>query len=189
VVTRGAEDDPAAALPLATFGLRPKKNSPEFLESAATPEPEPSGERAIATVSAVDRAYAVTYANDADVNGRQCYHLTLVPRRDPEHYRIRDLFVDKATFVPQRYVIAVTATAGPIKKTFFVTCDAALVAGYTLLTRAETSFVLHALFFAYGGTGRYAVHDVSFPPSPPDWLFDPAAFRAHKGEPIADGAP
>jgi hypothetical protein len=186
VVTQGAKDDPATALPLTTFGLRPRKSGGEFLETPATPEPDPSGMKVVAAVRVYDRVYDVSLAGEADAGGRVCYHLMLIPRTDPEHHRIRELYVDATTFVPQRYVIQVYAVAGPVKKSIFVTCDAAVIGGYTLLTKAETSFTLRALFVTYGGAGRYAVRDVSFPAQLPDWLFDPDAYPQHKDDPIPD---
>jgi hypothetical protein len=188
VVTRGATDDPSVAMPLATFGLRPRTTAAtEFMESSASPQPDVAGgPKVVGSVRAVDRIYTVTLAGDAEVAGHTCYHLVLVPNRDPQAHIIRELYVDKTSFIPQRYVIEVYAIAGPLKKSLFITCDASVVGDYTILTRAETSFTFRALFFSYGGTGRYIVHDVSFPQTLPDWLFDPDAFAQHKGDPIPD---
>lgn len=185
VVTEGAKDDPATAMPLTTFGLRPRKAGGEFLESPATPQPSPSPDHSvIGSVKAVDRAYALEFAGTGTVDGRDVYHLVLTPRRDPLHNRIRELFVDEQTFVPLRYVIEVEALAGPFRKSFFITCDTQAVGPHRLIVRAETSLAFRALFVSFAGTGRYVLRDISYPPALPAWMFDPAAIKAHAGDPV-----
>jgi hypothetical protein len=185
VVTQGAKDDPAAAMPLTTFGLRPKTGSGDFLESAATPVPSPSADaNTIASVHAVDRAYAVAFDGGDTVEGRPAWRLALVPRRDPQHNRIRELTVDAQTLVPLRYVIEVQAEAGPVRKSFLVTCDTADIQGYRLIVRAAASLSFRALFVTFAGSGTYALRDISFPAALPDWLFDPAAIKDHAAGPF-----
>lgn len=50
----------------------------------------------IATVEAVDRAYAISFAGAETVRGYSTYHLRLKPLRDPDLYALRDLWVDQA---------------------------------------------------------------------------------------------
>ena len=52
----------------------------------------------IATVTAVDRAYDIRLAGDETIDGRLCYHLVMHPLRDPERYRLRDLWVEHGSY-------------------------------------------------------------------------------------------
>lgn len=51
----------------------------------------------IATVQAVDRAYAISLVGTETVRGYVTMHLKLRPLRDPDLYPLRDLWVDQTT--------------------------------------------------------------------------------------------
>jgi hypothetical protein len=69
---------------------------------AAAPTPSPlvteKPLRELARVEAVARDYTIALAGTERVRGSDTYHLTLTPLRDPRRYRLRDLWVDAATF-------------------------------------------------------------------------------------------
>jgi hypothetical protein len=77
------------------------------------PAPESTGLKTIAVVSAPQHDYAVTNAGPETIDGRQTEHLMLKPLRDPNRYRLRDLWVDPSTKLPLRAVIARNFTVAP----------------------------------------------------------------------------
>jgi len=179
-----------STIPFATFGLRrrPEKGR-GFLEPASTPEPTPPGApTVIASVHVIDRPYEITSDGLDRVGGRDVYHLKLVPKRDPRHHLLSDLFVDPETFLPRRYGIRFYVGAGPFEKVVPVVCDTSVLGGYLLLTHAHAAATIHLLFLAISGSGSYDIRDVLFPQRLPDWLFDPAEFKAHKNDPVPDSS-
>ncbi|GAC1619967.1 MAG: hypothetical protein NVS4B5_11740 [Vulcanimicrobiaceae bacterium] len=80
--------------------------------AAATPIPSPTPEalaspnvfatekplREVGRIEAVARDYAIALAGTEHVRGRDAYHLTLTPLRDPHVNRLRDLWVDVGDF-------------------------------------------------------------------------------------------
>jgi hypothetical protein len=49
-------------------------------------------------VSASAHAYDVALAGEESIRGRECYHLTLRPRLDPDRFPLRDLWVEETAF-------------------------------------------------------------------------------------------
>jgi hypothetical protein len=79
-----------------------------------TPSPEPTPElHEIATVYAKNRAYDVSLVGTEDVDGAPAYHLALHPLREPHRYRLRELWVDTATFAPRKLIEALNFANGP----------------------------------------------------------------------------
>jgi hypothetical protein len=163
--------------PLADFGLRlGPQTRPGIFEDTGTPEPEPSGApRSIASVKVIDIPYALVDLGDESVNGHLSYHLGMTPLRDPGHHVLRQMWVDKTTFLPLRYVAERFVDATAFKFRYLVTVNTALVAGHLVNVDADGHFDVHrALFFRYAGEGRWTIAGVSFPRSEPDWMFNPA---------------
>jgi hypothetical protein len=167
--------------PLADFGLRlGPQTRPGIFEDTGTPEPEPSGApRPIASVKVIDIPYALVDLGDDSVNGRATYHLGMTPLRDPGHHVLRQMWVDKTTFLPLRYVAERFVDATAFKFRYLVTVNTALVAGHLVNIDADGHFDVHrALFFRYVGEGRWTIAGVAFPRNEPDWMFDPAIASA-----------
>lgn len=81
---------------------------------SASPSPESEGGlREIAAVSARKREYAITLAGVGLLDGRSCYHLVLVPLHRDGRYRLRELWIDEATFATIRAKIALNFVDGP----------------------------------------------------------------------------
>jgi hypothetical protein len=107
--------DPQIA-PNASFGLSPLgPRAPQpALGGAVTPSPAPLQTpspvpsavplpqttvlREVGRVEAVSRDYRIALAGIEQVGTARAYHLTLTPLRDPRVYRLRDVWVDTATF-------------------------------------------------------------------------------------------
>jgi len=76
---------------------------------AATYEfgPAPQGDatlKTIGSVRAVRRIYDVRLAGEETIDGSACWHLTLKPLGNPGTYRLRDLWVDEATYQTRQLV-------------------------------------------------------------------------------------
>jgi hypothetical protein len=168
--------------PTTTFGLvrRRANEAPSAYEPRSTPMPESSDSpTVIGHVKAANRDYDPRLVGTEILDGSPVYHLALVPRADPEHHPIRDLYVDTQTYQPRRMAIEVYAEAGPIHSRPTATVDFAPVDGTWLIDHASMDFVLRFAFFAYGGSGEFQISDVGFPPSEPDWLFDARGLSEH----------
>jgi hypothetical protein len=71
------------------FGLNPKRAQP-LLDASNLPT--------IATVTAIDRVYKVSFVGAEPVGALYTYHLHLEPTRYPERYRVRELWIDAYTY-------------------------------------------------------------------------------------------
>lgn len=96
--------------PAYSFGmaLQPAPERPP-LPPASTEAPL----RTIAAVTAVQRDYDVTNAGVEQLDGRPCYHLRLSPRRNPGVLRLRELWIDEATFVTRQALVQGNFKEGP----------------------------------------------------------------------------
>lgn len=93
--------------------VRDQFNDPDPHASPA-PSPEPTPElHEIATVYARNRAYDVSLVGTDDIDGSPAYHLALHPLREPHRYRLRDLWVDTATYAPRKLIEALNFANGP----------------------------------------------------------------------------
>ncbi len=66
----------------------------------------------IATVVAHNRDYAITYLDAETIDGHPCYHLALRPQRDPKRFRIRQAWIDEATYATWQLVDALNFRGG-----------------------------------------------------------------------------
>jgi len=180
--TRPTVKDRPLVYPTTTFGLvrRRSGEAPSAYEAPSTPQPAPdAGTTVIGHVVSTARDYDPTLCGIEQLAGTAVYHLKLVPRFDPRHHPIRDLYVDTTTFDPRRIAVEVWAQVGPVRSRPTVTVDFAPIGGTWLIAHASMDFVLRLVFFNYGGSAEYRTSDVSFPPAEPDWMFDPAALAQH----------
>jgi hypothetical protein len=67
----------------------------------------------IGRASVTAGAYDISLVGIEPVNGHDCYHLTLRPRRDPGRYRLRDLWVDVRNAATWRLREALNFVDGP----------------------------------------------------------------------------
>ena len=91
--------------------IRTEFNDPDP-RGPPTPLPTPSL-REIATVISRTTAYDITLDGIDDTELGQAYHLHLRPLREPGKYRLRDLWVDTATFAPRKLIEGLNFVAGP----------------------------------------------------------------------------
>jgi hypothetical protein len=168
--------------PTTSFGLVQRRagEAPSAYESASTPAPTASdAPPVIGRVVATTRDYDPTLVGTETLDGATVYHLTLRPRFDPQHHPIRELYVDTTSFEPRRIAIEVWAAVGPVRSRPTVIADFAPVDGIWLIAHASMNFVLRFALLSYGGSAEFRTSEISFPPSEPDWMFDPAQLAAH----------
>jgi hypothetical protein len=168
--------------PLADFGLRYGTPSrPGFFEPLRPP-PSASPLLTIATVFAFKAPpYQITKLGDTVIEGRPVYHLALAPIRDPARNVLRQMWIDKETFLPARYV-AFRTVIDPFEYfSYLVTVDAVEIDGRIVNVSAAGN--------SKNGLGKWLISDVSFPALEPDWVFDRAQWRSHNGEQIPNLAP
>lgn len=75
--------------------------------------PTPSGLLEIADVTVYKREYVISLAGEDSIEGHNCYHLKLQPVRDGGKYRLRDVWVDEATFATERLNESINFVNGP----------------------------------------------------------------------------
>jgi hypothetical protein len=176
--------------PLADFGLRPRRaGRPGIFEASGTPEPAPSAGtlKAIGSVTGYNLSYRVADLGDVEVGGLAVHHLGLTPYRDPGHNVLREVWVDKTTFVPKRYVAERYVENGGLSFRYLITVNTAMIEGHLVNVDAAGHFEVHrALIVNVAGEGRWAISDIAFPANPPAWIFDPDHYKDHKGEPVPD---
>lgn len=80
------------------FGLAARPNV------APASDAGPSALKTIGSVRAVARTYDVRLAGEEEVDGKPCWHLTLLPLGNPGTYRVRDLWVDESSYQTRRLV-------------------------------------------------------------------------------------
>ncbi len=174
--------------PLADFGLRKHGlGRPGIFEASGTPQPEPTdaqSTRVIASVRVINIPYRIVNLGDTNIDDHAVYHLGLQPRYDAGHHVLREMWIDKASLLPRRYV-AERFVGGLIPFRYMVTVNTAVINNHIVNIDADGHFnVNRALLLHYSGEGRWTVSNISFPTAPPGWLFDPELYALHKTEAI-----
>jgi len=125
----------------------------------------------IATVTAVDRAYAITLADTESVGTRTCYHLRLRPLRDPQAYPLRELWVDTTTYdvVRLTYVWPYNDTTADVTYDFAPVGPQALWA----IVHIEAQAVSHGLFTSHVERVSEVLQNITFPAGEPEADFVP----------------
>lgn len=77
-----------------------------------TPTPTPDTLQEIATVYAHNRDYTIAFLGTDTIDGHACYHLGLIPTRDPGRFRIRQAWIDEQTYATWQLQDASNFTSG-----------------------------------------------------------------------------
>ncbi|MBV9269988.1 MAG: hypothetical protein JO165_02775 [Candidatus Eremiobacteraeota bacterium] len=172
-----------ADFPLADFGLRRTHVRPGIFEASGTPQPLPQDLKQIAGVRSVYVPYDIEDLGATTIDGRPVYHFRLRPKRDAGHNILREIWIDEETYLPRRYVAERFVDAGIVPFRYLVTVNAAVIDGHLVNLDADGRFnVNRALLLHFSGEGNWKISDISFPKSPPAWLFDPSSFSLHKSD-------
>lgn len=156
----------------------PHNNPREFVP---TPEPSASLPPVIATVTALGEFdYRVTrVADEGDL-----IHVSLMPRRDPDRNRLRELYVDRKT-LELKEVIATDKLYEEDGSTkvypmlFTVTLGWMNSMPVVTHIHGTPTYQADADYLGRDATVDYDFNDITFPSSLPDWYFDPRSYAAH----------
>jgi hypothetical protein len=118
-------------------------------------------------------------------------HLTLQPRRDPERNVLREIWVDKHTYVLKRIIahdrlFAEGDGVYPVKFTYTL----GYLNGYVVITHLDgvvlpivdkdkAGNITERAFDGDGATVTYDFDDITFPQALPDWYFNPREYGSH----------
>ncbi|PZR64343.1 MAG: hypothetical protein DLM53_01090 [Candidatus Eremiobacter antarcticus] len=171
--------------PVEDFGLRyaPSKR-PGIFEAMGTPQPPPAQSKLkeIGAVRAFDNPYRIVDLGDTTARDQAVYHLGLTPLRDPGHHVLREMWVDKKTSLPVRYIAERFVDRGLLAFHYFVTVNTALIDRHLVNVDADGHFNVVRFPVHFSGEGKWSISEVSFPAQLPDWMFDPATFPQHRYE-------
>jgi len=158
--------------------LHPHTNPREFV-----PTPEPTGTLppVIATVTAMGEFdYRVTrVADEGDL-----IHVSLLPRRDPDRNRLRELYVDHKT-LELKEVIATDKLyeddGGHHVYPMLFTITLGWLDNMPVVTHIHgtPTYQTDAEYLGRDATVDYDFNDIAFPASLPDWYFDPRSYAQH----------
>lgn len=156
--------------------FEPAPLRPRPVTFVPTPEPVGTPLTVIGVVSALGEFdYRVDSMN---VEG-QTLHLKILPTRDPDRNRLRELFVDKNTYELQKVVatdkLFILGTSDVYGVTFTITLD--------MLDGRPTVTDIHGVVGdGYTGDGSavdYKFRNIAFPATLPAWYFDARQYAAH----------
>ncbi|MBV8067275.1 MAG: hypothetical protein JO113_04800 [Candidatus Eremiobacteraeota bacterium] len=156
----------------------PHENPREFV-----PTPEPTGTLppVIATVTVMGEFdYRVTrVADEGDL-----IHVSIMPRRDPDRNRLRELYVDRTTLELKEvvatdklyeddgsrhvYAMLFTVTLGWLDNMPIVTH-----------IHGTPTYQADAEYLGRDATVDYDFNDIQFPQALPEWYFDPRTYAEH----------
>jgi hypothetical protein len=155
------------------------------------PTPEPSGTLppTIASVTVLGEFdYRITnVAIEGDL-----IHMSLLPRRDPDRDRLREIYVDRSTLELKKLVATdklFSFDENQNKHIFpmVFTINLDMLQGIPVVTsiHGEPTSETDKAFLGHGGIVDYTFKDIAFPASLPDWYFDPHQYAQHEpDEPI-----
>ncbi|GAC1307383.1 MAG: hypothetical protein NVS2B3_10790 [Vulcanimicrobiaceae bacterium] len=148
------------------------------------PTPEP-GASELPSIGGVTVSGEFDYRVDAVAAAGTDLHLTLVPTRDPDRNRLRELFVDRTTLELHKLVatdkLFILGTSDVYGVTFTVT--------FGNLEGEPVVNAIHGVvgdgYSGDGATVDYIFREIAFPKSLPAWYFDARQYAQHEAqEPI-----
>ncbi len=148
-----------------------------YARTQTEPAPQGTGLKTIAIVVSPQRDYAVTNAGNETIDGVVTEHLVLKPLHDPNRYRLRDLWIDPATQLPRRAVVARNFTVAPEDTTPW-RIEFATVDGGLYITGEAALATLH---MPHGRFVSSATVTFDYEPAPggvPPIPLDPGTFRS-----------
>jgi len=70
--------------------------------------------KSIAAITVIARRYTIELAGIENIEGANCYHLVLHPSREPQRFRLRDLWIDIENYQTRRLLAANNFTNSPV---------------------------------------------------------------------------
>ena len=177
---------PPRISPDATFGVAPRAGyASDAIADSGSPAPgaQPAASPAttIGRVTAIVKIpYDMSLDPDEKIGERTAYHLILKPQREPEIYRLRELWIDKQTFDVVHLCAVAIAHIGVIRQPFVYDAFFKPVDAYWMVDKILASGRIRVMLFQYGGSGDLTFPDIQFPTSVPEWTFDKKLFEEHE---------
>ncbi len=143
------------------------------------PTPEPTGPLP-KTIAAIQVLGEFDYDVKSATIENGLLRVVLVPRRDPERNRLREIFVDPRSYEVQRIIahdrlFVEGDKNSPYPTTF--TIDFGNVGGHPVMTKIHG--VVGGGYSGDGQTVDFTFTDIAFPSSLPAWYFDPRTYASH----------
>jgi len=158
--------------------VHPHSNPREFVP---TPEPTGSLPPVIASVTVLGEFdYRVTrIADEGDLT-----HVSLLPRRDPDRNRLRELYVDKKTLELKEVVATdklYEEDSGHHVYPMLFTVTLGWMNNMPIVTHIHgtPTYQTDADYLGRDATVDYDFADITFPLSLPEWYFDPHTYADH----------
>jgi hypothetical protein len=144
-----------------------------------TPEPVGTPLPVIGTVTAVGE---FDYRVDSVTTEGDVLHLKVLPTRDPDRNRLREMWVDKQTLELQKIVatdkLFILGRNEVYGVTFTITLG--MQGGRPIVT--DIHGVVGDGYTGDGSTVDYKFRDIEFPANLPDWYFDEKTYRSHPND-------
>ncbi len=147
------------------------------------PTPEARGTQ-LPIIGSVTAVGEFDYRVESMDVGPDTIHLKILPTRDPDRNRLRELFADKNTYELKEFVATDKLFIDGTHDVYGVTFDVKLgnLQGTPVVTDIHGT-----VGDGYAGDGTivdYRFRNIAFPATLPDWYFDPSQYARH-----ADDAP
>ncbi|GAC1501803.1 MAG: hypothetical protein NVS1B2_27050 [Vulcanimicrobiaceae bacterium] len=159
------------------FEPAPAKSRP--ISFVPTPEP---GASQLPTIGTITVSGEFDYRVESIATEGDVTHVKILPTRDPDRNRLRELFVDRKTLELRKLVatdkLFILGTSNVYGVTFTMTM--ATVAGVPVVSRIHG--VVGDGYAGDGSTVDYAFTDIAFPTALPDWYFDARAYARHEAD-------
>ncbi len=156
--------------------FEPAPAVPHPVSFVPTPEPAGTPLPIIGTVTTVGefdyRVESVDTAGDT-------LHLKILPTRDPDRNRLRELFVDRSTYELKEIVATDKLFIDGTHDVYGVTFDVKLA---NLQGTPVVTDIHGTVGDGYAGDGTvvdYHFRNIAFPPDLPSWYFDPGQYARH----------
>jgi len=145
------------------------------------PTPEPAASQ-LPTIAQVTVTGEFDYRVESIATEGNELHLRILPTRDPDRNRLRELFVDRKSLELHKLIatdkLFILGTSDVYGVTFTVTL--ASLEGVPVVTQIHG--VVGDGYTGDGSTVDYTFRDIAFPTALPTWYFDAPSYAKHEAE-------
>ncbi len=159
--------------------FEPAPAHPRPVTFVPTPEPNQTPLPVIGSVTTIGE---FDYRVDTlQIEGDEL-HLKILPTRDPDRNRLRELWVDKTSYELHKLVATDKLFILGTKDVYGVTFTVSL----GMLSGTPVVTTIHGVvgdgYSGDGATVDYSFTNITFPTTLPAWYFDPRSYQSHQGD-------